>query len=140
MKSHLKSILPILLLLFSCDQENEPDSINGWKHEIMETEKAFAEMAKKEGISKAFIAYAAEDAVLMRDNKLVTGRKALIDYFKNQTSLDRNVRLTWEPDFVDVSASGDLGYTYGYYQFSYVDSSGTEIENTGVFHTDWKSQ
>ena len=36
--------------------------------------------------------------------------------------------------------SRDLGYTYGHYTFSYIDSGGNKIENKGVFHTVWKRQ
>ena len=140
MKSKLQFILPVFLLLCSCSNETRQASVNRWKHEILETEKNFAEMAKAEGIAKAFITYAAEDAVLMRNNKLVTGKKELIDYFENQKPLDNDVSLTWKPDYVDVSVSGDLGYTYGYYRVSYIDSSGSEVENSGVFHTVWKRQ
>ena len=47
----------------------------------------------------------------------------------------------WGDHFdVDAAASGDLGYTYGKYQFSAVDSSGQEIKAEGIFHTVWKKQ
>jgi ketosteroid isomerase-like protein len=106
----------------------------------LETEKNFADMAESEGIPEAFLFYAAEEAVLMRNNKLVIGRKRLQEYFDQQSSSGQEVHLTWKPDFVDVSSSGDLGYTYGNYRFSYTDSTGTVREDSGVFHTVWKRQ
>jgi len=106
----------------------------------METEKDFARMADEEGISRAFLTYAAEDAVLMRNNKLVTGRQDLSELFENQTSTLKDEKLSWKPDFVDVSASGDLAYTYGQFSHSYTDSTGAIVESTGVFHTVWKKQ
>lgn len=111
-----------------------------WKQEIAETEKSFAAMAEEEGISKAFMSYAAEDAVLMRNNKLVIGKENLRELFENQASKPKDEKLSWKPDFVDVSMSGDLGYTYGQFTYSYTDSTGTSVENTGVFHTVWKRQ
>ena len=48
--------------------------------------------------------------------------------------------LKWKPDFVDVAASGDLGYTYGHYTYSYIDSTGKAAEDKGIFHTVWKRQ
>ena len=140
MKKLLQFILPVFLLFYSCDIDTEKGSIEKWKHEILETEQNFAIMARDKGIRDAFLTYAAEDAVLMRNNTLVIGKKAISVYFENNASKDKDVSLTWKPDFVDVAASGDLGYTYGNYTFSYIDSSDNKIENKGVFHTVWKRQ
>ncbi len=140
MKTKIKLLVPAVLLLFSCNVESEKDSIETWKKEIVETEHSFALMAAEEGISKAFMAYAAEDAVLMRNNKLVIGKENLSELFESQVSKPRDEKLSWKPDFVDVSSSGDLGYTYGKFTYSFTDSTGTTIENEGVFHTVWKRQ
>ena len=140
MKKLVQSILPVFLLFYACNINTEKGSIEKWKHEILETEQNFAKMARDEGIRDAFLTYAAEDAVLMRNNTLVIGKKAISEYFENNTSNDKDVSLTWKPEFVDVAASGDLGYTYGNYTFSSIDSTGNKIENKGVFHTVWKRQ
>jgi len=130
----------LVLVLFSCSVETEKDSAEKWKSEILETEENFAKMAGEEGIPKAFMTFAAEDAVLMRNNKLVIGKKNLSVLFENQASKPKDEKLSWKPDFVDVSASGDLAYTYGKYTYSFTDSTGTTIESEGVFHTVWKRQ
>ena len=129
------------LMVAACvdKKQSQQSPTDRWKEEILQTEKDFAEMAKEEGIAKAFRAFAAEDAVLMRDNKLVIGKSNLIDYFENQQSLDK-ISLSWKPDFVDVSLAGDLGYTYGSYAVSFTDSIGVERESSGIFHTVWKRQ
>jgi ketosteroid isomerase-like protein len=126
--------------MFSCSVEIEKGSAEKWKSEILETEENFAKMAGEEGISRAFMTYAAEDAVLMRNNKLVIGKKSLSVLFEDQASKPKDEKLSWKPDFVDVSASGDLAYTYGQYTYSYTDSTGTIVESEGVFHTVWKRQ
>ncbi len=136
----MQFFLPVFLILFSCGVNINNDSPEAWKNEILETEQNFAEMAEKDGIQKAFLAYAADSAVLMRNNILVVGKNSIAEYFKNQTTENNFESLTWKPEFVDVAASGDLGYTYGYYTYSYIDSTGTRIEHTGVFHTVWKRQ
>ena len=67
------------------------NSIEKWKKEIVKTELAFAQMAQKEGISKAFLTYAAEDAVLMRNNSLIIGMESIRESFNNQkTEPDNN--------------------------------------------------
>ncbi|MDH3712078.1 MAG: nuclear transport factor 2 family protein [Cyclobacteriaceae bacterium] len=133
----------IALFLFAASYScNTPDksSIEKWKDEIVDTEQSFTQMAADSGLQKAFLHFAAEDAVLMRNNNLVIGKKAIAERFKNQSTASNEASLTWEPDFVDVSESGDLGYTYGSYTYSYMDSSGSKIENKGIFHTVWKRQ
>jgi len=133
-------ILPVILLLSSCTVEIEKDSLEKWKSEIVEAEMNFSAMAAENGIPEAFLSYAADDVVLMRNNKLVVGKQDLIAYLENQPVNVKNERLSWKPDFVDVSASGDLAYTYGQFIYSYTDSTGTIVENRGVFHTVWKRQ
>ena len=128
------------ILASSCRTKNNEGSTEQWKDEIIATEKAFAKMAMTKGIPQAFIAYAADDAVLLRNNKLIIGKDSLRASFENAESQNTNVSLTWEPDFVDVSASGDLGYTYGTYLYVTTDSTGATNEVKGVFHTVWKRQ
>jgi ketosteroid isomerase-like protein len=135
----MKRLLPIILLLsplfFACQSQEE--NMELWKQEIVDTEKAFADMAQKEGIPEAFLAFAAEDAVLMRNNTLVIGKEALKKSFQGSPE---NVSLSWKPDFVDVGTSGDLGYTYGKFVYTLTDSLGKENVMEGVFHTVWKRQ
>ena len=104
------------------------------------SEKAFAKMAKEEGIEKAFLTFASDDAVLMRNNCLIIGKDSIRKSFENSIQQNENISLSWEPDFVDVSSSGDLGYTYGKYIYSVTDSIGKETVSKGVFHTVWKRQ
>ncbi len=133
-------LVPIILLAVSCSMEVEKKSMEKWKDEILEAERSFAEMAEKEGISKAFLSYAAKDAVIMRGNTLLIGKDKMKEHFENQPAIGEDEKLSWEPDFVDVSASGDLAYTYGQFLYSYTDSTGASVEHKGIFHTVWKRQ
>jgi len=137
-KNSLVLIFSICILNSACKMENQSDSIEVYKNEIMEAEKAFATLAKDEGLQSAFLKYAADDAVLNRNNSIVKGKSEIKQYFEKQTLSD--VKLEWEPDFIDVSNSGDLGYNYGKYTFEAKDTSGQKIESEGIFHTVWKKQ
>jgi ketosteroid isomerase-like protein len=129
------SILFFVVLL-ACSTNTSDQQLFSWMNEIRKAEADFAEMVKNEGIHDAFLAFAADDAVLMRDNKLIIGKLQI-----DQSLAGRNAKtLTWSPDFVDVSSSGDMGYTYGTFVFTATDSLGNTVENTGVFHTVWKRQ
>ena len=131
----ISQYLICLLLLASCEDEPEKNSIEKWKEEIREAEQDFAKLAAEKGIHDAFLFYAAEDAVLKR-RSLIIGKEAIDKHLEKSTSKN----LSWSPDFIDVSASGDLGYTYGKYVYKYTDSIGNPLEDTGIFHTVWKRQ
>ena len=141
MKPHsLFTISMICLLSTACIMETPKKDLERWKQEILDTEQAFNDFLKEEGMQAAFLKFAADDAVLMRNDALVKGKQAISERFKNQSSQNPDISLTWKPDFVDVAQSGDLAYTYGQYVFSSIDSTGTKSESKGIFHTVWKRQ
>ena len=108
------------------------------KREILETEKSFSKMLSEKGFAEAFYHFAAENAVLKRENDtLIWGRKAIFDYY-NSKSQDA-VKLEWEPDFIDVSECGTMGYTYGKYKLVRNENN-KEQSIYGIFHTVWKKQ
>ena len=128
-------ILFSIIIFMSCTNSA---NIENYKNEILLAEKAFADMAREQGIQNAFLAFAADSAVLSRNNKILKGRNDFIAYFSNP--IWQNARLEWAPDFIDVAASGDLAYSYGSYSFSATDSNGTTTTSSGIFHTVWKRQ
>ncbi|MEQ1586437.1 MAG: nuclear transport factor 2 family protein [Cyclobacteriaceae bacterium] len=138
MKRSLFTILVLILILPSCTLDKKGD-IEVWKKEIADTEHAFAAMAKVDGVAKAFITFAANDAVLLRNNELIKGKDAIEASYDRRFS-SGNASLTWAPDFVDVSSSGGLGYTYGKYVYTSTDSLGNSTTSEGIFHTVWKRQ
>jgi ketosteroid isomerase-like protein len=127
-----------MTLLFSCTSPQNPVDTERAKQEIRDVEKAFADMVATQGLEAGFLHYAADNVVLLRGNRLIGGKDAMQKYF-GQSSLS-DVQLTWKPAFVDVAASGDMGYTYGPYTFSAVDTAGNPVRDTGYFHTVWKKQ
>lgn len=132
----MKKLVPALLIsifFFASCKPGKEKQMEQWKTEIRQTEQAFAEMAQKEGIPEAFLTYAADDAVILRSNKLIRGKQALKAFYSQQTTPSEQVSLTWKPDFVDVSESGDLGYTYGTYQYAITDSLGNTKTSEGIF-------
>ena len=124
----------------SCNTQDEK-TIEKWKQEVITTELNFSKMAGEKGITEAFLAFAADDAVLMRNHKIISGKNNLKTFLLKSTNPNLiDQKLKWAPDFVDVSASGDMAYTYGKFTFSYKDSIGKKLESKGIFHTVWKRQ
>jgi ketosteroid isomerase-like protein len=106
---------------------------------IRKAESDFEEMVKAKGIAEGFSFFADSTAVIKRQNDtLVHGKAGIHQYYSNPVY--KNASVTWKPDFIDVSASGDMGYTYGKYSWKVTDSSGKSSTFNGVFHTVWKKQ
>jgi len=116
---------------------SSPDKdIAGYKAQIMKTENEFEAAAEKEGLASAFSRFADETAVISR-GRLITGKDSIRVFYEKSHS---GIHLTWTPDFVDVAASGDIGYTYGRYLYEATDSTGKPVQSRGIFHTVWKRQ
>lgn len=109
-----------------------------WKLELIEVEKEFNEMVQKEGVARAFENYAAPDAVIMRGGEIIKGKNAIANWYMKEGQEIK--ALIWEPEYVDVSKAGDLGYTYGSFILTSTDTTGRKKETTGKFHTVWKRQ
>lgn len=128
--------LSVILILTGC---NTPKSKEDMKSEIFRTEKAFEKMTSEKGIAEAFYYFADKDAVIKRENDtLISGSSNIKLYYEKKSPA--NATVSWTPDFIDVSESGELGYTYGKYSWKVTDSVGKSVEYKGVFHTVWKRQ
>jgi ketosteroid isomerase-like protein len=53
---------------------------------------------------------------------------------------DKNNHLTWTPVHADMAASGDLGYTYGTYEFRSIGKAGKPSIEYGKYVSIWKKQ
>ena len=130
--------ISILLFAFCLLYSSCCDQTEVYRSEVLGAEQAFAKMAQDSGVQAAFLAFAAEDAVLLRNNKLIEGKHELEEYFDNPAW--ENIQLEWKPDFIDVAESGDLAYTYGKFTLTQIDSTGSPVKSNGIFHTVWKRQ
>ncbi len=128
----------LILITLSCVRGGQDQDMHVLKQEIEDTELAFARLAMDSSIEVAFSAYAAPDAVLKRGNRLILGRDSIVAFlYKNK---QKGAELNWLPEFISVSKSGDLAYTYGGYVYTFPDSSGVIHKQEGFFHTVWKRQ
>ena len=89
--------------------------------------------------SQGYMSYYADDAVEVPNGAAIIQGKA--DIAKGMGFLDqKDNQLTWTPVGADISASGDLGYTYGNYEFHSKDKDGKQIVEHGKYTSIWKKQ
>ncbi len=138
MKTFIIVVLTLFLGIFgSCQNSKNPTNAERYKSELYAVEKEFCAMAQLDGVQKAFVHFAADSAAVHRKGLILNGKEAIR---KEYASFPKDDKLEWSPDFADVSASGDLGYTYGKYTYTSVDSLGHVTKSDGIFHTVWKRQ
>ena len=110
------------------------------KQEIAKAEADFEALCKNQTIAHGFWFFADSNAVIKRGNdSLIQGKDAIKHYYESD-SIYARASVKWSPDFIEVSESGDMAYTYGKYVWTIPDSTNKKIEYRGVFHTVWKRQ
>lgn len=115
----------------SASAKTDADTLRRLEGEFM---KAAAERG-----SQGYMSYYSDDAVelpnggpIIRGKVEITNGMGFLDQKENH--------LTWTPVGADVSASGDLGYTYGTFEFRSKDKDGNPAIAHGKYTSIWKMQ
>lgn len=117
----------ILFLLIACNSQMDLNM----NTELIKVDKAFSTMCVEEGMNYAFIHYVADDGVMLRPNSMpVVGKTNIESLFRND---DKDIKFTWKPLYGEVAKSGELGYTYGTYNFVVGES-----QQKGTYVSIWK--
>jgi ketosteroid isomerase-like protein len=105
---------------------------------LRQLEAEFMKAAAERG-SQGYLSYYAEDSVeLPNGGPIIQGRSNI---GKGMGFLDqKDNHLTWTPVGADISASGDLGYTYGTFEFRSKDKDGKPTVDRGKYTSIWKKQ
>ena len=105
---------------------------------LKQLEGEFMKAAADKG-SQGYMSYYADDSVEVPNGAPLIQGKAEIA--KGMGFLDdKNNRLLWTPVGADISASGDLGYTYGTFEFHAKDKDGKPVVQYGKYTSIWKQQ
>lgn len=91
-----------------------------------------------QGGGAAFAKWFAPDAVVLSNGKAPVMGQSAIAASANWTA--EQYQLTWTPEGARMSASGDMGFTWGSYEGRSKDRDGTPIFTTGRYMTVWKKQ
>lgn len=123
----------LLIIMAGCmqkvDKEKEITS-------LLSTDTEFSDFALENGVGAAFVEYADTNAVMLpAGGSPVKGIEQVKAGFEGYKSI-----LQWKPEFADVSASGDLGYTWGKYVSTSKDADGNFHKSYGKYLSVWKKQ
>ena len=98
---------------------------------LLNFDREFSKTSAEQGAREAFLVYAAKDVRLYRNDHFpFVGKMAAADALAPLTA-----EWTWKPSFVDVSSSGDLGYSYGIYELK---DKNEAVSERGNYARVWK--
>jgi ketosteroid isomerase-like protein len=105
---------------------------------LKQLEAEFMKASADKG-SQGYLSYYAEDSVeVPNGGPLIVGKANIAPGMSFLD--DKNNRLLWTPIGADISASGDLGYTYGTFEFHSKDKDGKPTVDYGKYTSIWKLQ
>ena len=103
----------------------------------IEADRQFSALSVSQGAAPAFAAFMADDAVsLPAGEEPIAGKQAIVD---SMAPL-KDGTLSWTPRQEVISRSGDLGYTWGTYEFRSTGTNGQPRVSYGKYVTIWRKQ
>lgn len=126
-------ILTLMILLSGCNQKKI--DTQKFCDELMKADRDFSNYSLEHGKNAAFLKFAAEDVTFLAPNSYpMVGIKLLEE--RQSTRPDSTYILTWEPIYARAAESGELGYTYGIWEFKI--KGNPEQISKGTYATIWK--
>ncbi len=124
-------LLVLLAATFAATKQKSPRGADL----LIQLEANFAADVAKDGHA-AFITHFAEDGVEVVDGGGFNTKEEM----RKQPPWPEGTSLTWTPVHAEMSASGDLGYTYGNYIYTAKNKDGKLVANYGKYTSIWKRQ
>jgi ketosteroid isomerase-like protein len=136
MKGWMFALVPALALAAGPREGAKPETPTA--ETLKALEGSFMKATAEQG-SAGYLSFYSESAVeLPNGGDPVEGKAAIA---KTMGFLDeKQNHLTWSPVGADIAASGDLGYTWGTYEFQGVAKDGKPVLDRGKYMTVWKKQ
>ncbi len=134
------SIICLCLLATACQQALKNSNAENLKLELLAAEQAFSDASAQKGFYPAMLDVAADDIALFDSGDTVLRGMAFIknNARKYQDGKKQPFVITWTAEKIDVAASGDLGYTCGWYTMTIKDSLGRDKTIKGLYNSVWK--
>jgi len=137
MKANLKfvnsAIIAILIISATACNNKQMDNDGT----LVEADRFYSALSAEKGMNEAFLAMFDSTGVKLQPNHMpIVGYESIKDALLSHE--DNTFTLTWEPLFAKISASGDLGYTYGLYKIT--DKITDSITGDGTYVTIWQKK
>ena len=100
---------------------------------MIATERAFSALSVEKGMKEAFLTFLDEEGMIFRPTA-TNGKNVWKDRPVSKAT------LIWEPEFAEMSAAGDLGYTTGPWEFRPPAERADAPVAHGHFITMWRKQ
>jgi ketosteroid isomerase-like protein len=114
-----------------------PVSADSYRKSLIAADLAFSQASEDRGPAEAFYEHLALEGVcLFSGDTPIEGRDAA----KVRFSANPTETLTWKPRQAEVSAAGDLGYTWGTYESKISSPDKATVPATGKYAIVWKRQ
>jgi ketosteroid isomerase-like protein len=100
-------------------------------------EARFARVVAAKDIEAFTRVWADDAAIFPPGGGLVSGPAKITEQWSPLLK-DPGASLTWTPDKAEISASGDLGYTFGRYESAGQGPDGAPVHRTGYYLSIWR--
>ena len=132
----MKTTVCLIALFFVLAASGQKPTTESPLHSMVATERAFSQASADKGTRDSFLMFIAEDGILFRPSA-VLGKKWLLEH--PVPLVENRPLLSWQPTFAYMAAAGDMGYTFGPWEYkqSIKDPKPSAF---GHFITMWKKQ
>lgn len=129
--------MAVALCFAACNTKPAVD-LEKEKAAVLSADKAFNDAVAQDGLAKAMEKFYDDNVVgLIPDAPATVGKAATLKSV-TEGKMDQVKTLSWKPEKAELSSSGDLGYTWGYYQLKDKTATGGDTTYYGVYSTVWK--
>jgi ketosteroid isomerase-like protein len=136
MKATQNTVLLLAIAISGCATQPGTSERDRARGDLLATDAAFSKKSEAKGAAIAFYDYMAPNATtLPAGDQPVHGREAIRDSLSSVKGL-----LKWRPIEAEVAASGDMGYTWGTYEYQGEDPDKNPVLRYGKYVTIWKKQ
>jgi uncharacterized protein (TIGR02246 family) len=126
-----------LMIIFSCNQQKIDIKSEGEK--LMQTSREWSQIVSTADVEKT-LSYWADDAVVMSAGQPILKGKKEIRKMVEESFKTPGFKISWEPQSVEVSQSGDMAYLIEKETMSMNDSTGKTITLHSKGVTVWRKQ
>ena len=134
-----RSIAGCALLLIACQPKAPADESAAAVEAIRAADAAWSQAFSARDTTAAVAAVESTGSVAAPNAPIATGPQAIRALFEGFYALPA-MTIHWQPNVVQASRSGELGFTLGTYELSFNDPKGKPASDKGKYVTVWRKQ